>query len=96
MLFDYSLESGLEVFMSSMGVAVADVNGDGELDVYVTNDSGSGNRLFLGQGDGTFLDGTAGSGTGVFRGLLGGGVLRLRQRWASGSVLGVQLETTTC
>jgi hypothetical protein len=39
-----------------LGVAVGDVDGDGDLDVYVANDLDP-NFLLLNQGDGTFVDG---------------------------------------
>ncbi|MDE2291955.1 MAG: CRTAC1 family protein, partial [Elusimicrobia bacterium] len=49
---------------ASVGVAVADVNGDGLPDVYVTNMAvGSRNALFLNKGDGTFVE--AGDGSGI-------------------------------
>ncbi len=43
------------------GAAVADVDGDGDLDLFVTRLDAP-DILFLNQGDGSFLDGTAGSG----------------------------------
>lgn len=43
-----------------MGVASGDVDGDGTVDLYVTNFGA--NRLLLNGGDGTFADGTAASG----------------------------------
>ncbi len=46
------------------GVAVADVDGDGHLDVYFTTQSGS-NQLWRNLGDGTFADITEASGVGV-------------------------------
>ena len=50
------------------GVAVGDYNGDGHLDIYVLNRSQAlddyANALFLSNGDGTFADVTASSGTG--------------------------------
>lgn len=45
----------------SGGAAVADVDGDGHLDLYLTNLDGPG-RLYRNRGDGTFTDATAGSG----------------------------------
>ncbi|MBM3985035.1 MAG: CRTAC1 family protein, partial [Planctomycetes bacterium] len=47
-----------------LGAIALDVEGDGDLDLYVANDSVE-NKLWLGRGDGTFDDGTLLSGTGV-------------------------------
>ncbi len=47
-----------------LGAIALDVEGDGDLDLYVANDSVE-NKLWLGRGDGTFEDGTLLSGTGV-------------------------------
>jgi hypothetical protein len=47
-----------------LGVAPCDVEGDGDLDLYVANDSTE-NRLWLNDGNGHFEDGTLLSGTGV-------------------------------
>lgn len=41
---------------AGLGVAAADLNGDGRSDFYVAND-GTANRLWLNQGNGTFADG---------------------------------------
>ncbi len=57
---DASGESGLDDPRYGMGVAVADVDSDGDLDVFVTNFGSS--RLYLNRGDGTFLDFTEASG----------------------------------
>jgi hypothetical protein len=60
----------------SFGVSFADVNGDGEIDIYVTNDK-SANKLYLGNGHGDFKDGTASSNlgdTGASRGAIFGDV----------------------
>lgn len=51
-------------FGKGLGVIACDVDGDGDLDLYVANDSVE-NRLWLNRGDGTFEDGTLLSGTGV-------------------------------
>ncbi len=53
---DVSRKSGLsELPGAGLGAAVADFNGDGRLDIYVTNDQ-TPNRLWLNQGKGKFLD----------------------------------------
>lgn len=51
-------------FGKGLGVIAIDVEGDGDLDLYVANDSTE-NRLWVNRGDGTFEDGTLLSGTGV-------------------------------
>src|SRR5262249_44275422 len=57
---DVSAGSGLDIAGHNMGVAVADVNNDGWLDVLVTQYGGL--RLFLNNGNGTFSDVTADAG----------------------------------
>ncbi len=47
----------------SLGVTLGDLDGDGDLDIYIANDGG-GNRLFLNDGSGMFKDWTLMSGTG--------------------------------
>jgi hypothetical protein len=47
-----------------LGVIACDVDGDGDLDLYVANDSTE-NRLWINDGSGHFSDGTLLSGTGV-------------------------------
>lgn len=47
-----------------LGAVACDVDGDGDLDVYVANDSVE-NQLWINAGDGTFTDETLLSGTGV-------------------------------
>lgn len=49
--------SGLEVFEGDgTGIAVADFDRDGKLDVYMTSLRKGASRLFKGKGDGTFVD----------------------------------------
>jgi hypothetical protein len=55
--FDQDVGKGL-------GAMALDVEGDGDLDVFVANDS-NGNRMWFNRGDGTFEDGTLISATGV-------------------------------
>ncbi|MCI0581476.1 MAG: VCBS repeat-containing protein, partial [Chloroflexi bacterium] len=49
---------------NGLGAMAFDVEGDGDLDVFVANDS-NGNRMWFNRGDGTFEDGTLISATGV-------------------------------
>lgn len=51
-------------FGKGLGVIAIDVEADGDLDLYVANDSTE-NRLWLNRGDGTFEDGTLLAGVGV-------------------------------
>src|SRR5438552_17147 len=54
---DVTRGSGLESFKGTgSGVAVADFDRDGKLDVYITSVRGAESRLFRGKGDGTFED----------------------------------------
>lgn len=57
---DVSTGSGLDVTGAGMGVAVGDVNNDGQVDVVLTEYGGV--RLFLNQGAGRFVDTTANAG----------------------------------
>ena len=62
---DRTAEAGLaDNLGKGLGVVAFDANGDGHLDLYVANDSVE-NRLWLGDGEGRFEDGTLLSGTGV-------------------------------
>jgi hypothetical protein len=60
---DITAGSGLEIFEGDgTGIAVADFDKDGILDVYVTSLRKGASRLFKGKGDGTFLDVSAKAG----------------------------------
>ncbi|MGH9348518.1 MAG: CRTAC1 family protein [Vicinamibacterales bacterium] len=60
---DVTAASGLGVEMYGMGVAAADYDNDGYVDVYITGLDG--NRLFRGTGGGRFVDVTARAGVGA-------------------------------
>ena len=57
---DVTSKSGIAIDVYGSGATAGDVDGDGDLDLYVT--SFGPNRLWLNQGDGTFLDGTQAGG----------------------------------
>jgi enediyne biosynthesis protein E4 len=59
---DVTEQAGIRVAAYGMGATAGDVDGDGDLDLYVT--AFGGNQLFVNRGDGTFVDATARSGTG--------------------------------
>ncbi len=61
---DVSKQAGVADDGLGKGVAFADVNNDGFVDLYVSNKGGS-NKLYLNNGDGTFKDATATSGDGI-------------------------------
>lgn len=61
---DISAAAGVADAGLGKGIAMADVNNDGLIDLYVSNKGGS-NRLYLNNGNGTFLDFTAQAGAGV-------------------------------
>ena len=67
---DVSIDAGLDTANGNgLGIACADMNNDGWIDIYVAND-GLPNQLWINQGDGTFrdealLNGCAVSGEGV-------------------------------
>jgi enediyne biosynthesis protein E4 len=74
---DVSLLSGLAAsedgrYEAGMGIDVADVDGDGLLDVYITHLDFELNRLYHNNGDGTFTDATYSSGIGNKAMLLSG------------------------
>ncbi len=52
---DVSGAAGVNAPARGLGVACADLTGDGRVDIYVAND-GEANQLWIAQGDGTFLD----------------------------------------
>jgi hypothetical protein len=53
---DVTRESGIEIEVYGSGATAGDVDGDGDLDLYVT--AFGPNRLLINQGDGTFRDAT--------------------------------------
>jgi hypothetical protein len=60
---DVTANSGLEAFEGEgTGVAVADFDHDGKLDIYMTSLRNGASRLFKGKGDGTFIDVSAKAG----------------------------------
>ena len=65
---DVSRQAGARAEMDGMGLAVGDYDGDGRLDMYMTN-RGS-NLLYRNRGDGTFEESTGSAGVG--RGEVGG------------------------
>ncbi|MGA3035117.1 MAG: CRTAC1 family protein [Terracidiphilus sp.] len=74
---DVSLLSGMAAsedgrYEAGMGIDVADVDGDGLLDVYITHLDFELNRLYHNNGDGTFTDATFSSGIGNKAMLLSG------------------------
>ena len=60
---DVTAATGIEVSSYGMGATASDVDGDGDLDLYVT--AWGPNQLFRNEGDGTFTDITEGSGVGA-------------------------------
>lgn len=58
---DVTAEAGItsNVLGFGLGVAVSDVNGDGWLDLYISNDYNEQDYLYLNQQDGTFREGLA-------------------------------------
>lgn len=61
---DVSQAAGVADDGLGKGVAFADVNGDGFVDLYVSNKGGA-NKLYLNNGDGTFKDVTSKAGKGI-------------------------------
>lgn len=59
---DRTVVSGLGPSGQARGVAVADVDGDGDLDAYVCRGGGEANALFRNDGTGTFTDDAAAAG----------------------------------
>ncbi len=69
-LIDVAVEAGVAHSadgrnQAGMGVASSDCDGDGDLDLLVTNFSHDYNALYRNQGDGTFLESSFGSGIGA-------------------------------
>jgi hypothetical protein len=54
----FTLHSSPTIGASPFGVAAADFNADGHLDLAVTNYAGNTVMILLGNGDGTFVAGT--------------------------------------
>jgi hypothetical protein len=61
---EVSLPAGVADSGLGKGVAFADIDNDGYVDLYVSNKGGA-NKLFLNQGDGSFVDITAQAGAGI-------------------------------
>lgn len=70
---DVSLETGANICLNSMGVAVGDFDNNLFLDMYFTN-LPPGNKLLMNQGDGTFLEESERTGTDT-RGATGWGTV---------------------
>ncbi|MBK8230168.1 MAG: VCBS repeat-containing protein [Candidatus Eisenbacteria bacterium] len=63
---DVSVVSGTNADLSTMGLAIGDVDNDGDPDLYMSNIY-EGNLMLRNRGDGTFQDYTLASGTGVYK-----------------------------
>ena len=53
---EVALERGIKNFGYSLGVVAGDVNDDGWIDIFVTNDYSTPDHLYINQGDGYFKD----------------------------------------
>jgi len=53
---EIGIESGITKPSFGLGLAVADINGDSHLDIYVANDYYLPDAMYINQGDGTFKD----------------------------------------
>lgn len=58
---DVTKEAGIDEIGYGLGVAIADVNGDGRPDIYVSNDIQPNDALYINNGNGTFTNAAASS-----------------------------------
>lgn len=63
-------DANVNLAMDAMSVTVADIDDNGFLDIYVTNDA-SGNKLLMNNGDGTFIESATQMGVQVNKGTWG-------------------------
>lgn len=53
---DVSKEAGIEDYGFGLGLVTVDINGDNLTDIYVANDFEIADKMYINQGDGTFVD----------------------------------------